>query len=351
MKPERMGILALLAVPALLAGVEKPAPPPRAVDQTLVKDVVRLEGAVMNRLSGEGLIVGLAGTGDKSARTKKLALKFYKDMGGTFELADLDSKNMAAVIVTADLPPFLSRGDTLDVTVASTEGAGSLKNGVLLNTVLVGPGSVEPGAAKPVLAYASGRVLVGGADAPHLTVGRVVDGATILNPNPGRGEIIKDGKLVLLLKTPDFANAQRIAQSVSAEFEREQKRGPSGESDPLARASAANRVEVILPEAYRAAPVDFLSRLLELPLVLVKERARVVINPRTGVVTYTGDVRLSAVQVSFGEKGEIGFMVEEGGTLADLLRKLDQVATPARKIEVLQNLHAMGALRAELVIL
>lgn len=329
--------------------------PLAAAETTLVKDVVRLEEAVVNKLAGEGLVVGLAGTGDKSARTKKLALRFYKEMGGTFDLADLDSKNMAAVIVTAELPPFKARGDALDVTVASTEGAASLKNGILLTTNLVGPGAVPEGRAKPVLAFAQGPVLVGderqaaGATSTgHLTVGRVPNGGLVLDPNPGGAKVVRDGKVGLLLRAPDFANAQRVAEAVNAAFERAR-----GKDDPAppARAVSANRIELTVPASYRDAPVDFLSRVLELPLSLVKERARVVVNARTGVVTYTGDVRLSAVQVSFGEKGEAKLMIEEGGSLADLLERLDKIATPAKKIEVLNNLHAMGALRAELVVL
>lgn len=351
MKADRI-LLALLALPGLLAAAPRdpgpPADPPRVPDQTLLKDVVRLEGAATTKLEGDGLVMGLAGTGDKSARTKKMALLYYKSTGSTFDLADLDSKNMAAVHLTADLPSDKARGDLIDVTVSASEGATSLRNGILISTVLVGPGAVAPGApAKPVLAFAQGPVLVGDGSAPHLTVGRVVGGGTVLKPNPGRGEIVKDGKVALLLQAPDFANAQRVAQAVNAEFEREARPG----AEPLARAAAANRVEVLLPEAYRACPVEFLSRVQELPVSLVKERARVVVNARTGVVTYTGDVRLSAVQVSFGEKGEVTLYIEEGGSLAALLEKLDKVSTPARKLEVLQNLHAMGALRAELVIL
>lgn len=329
--------------------------PAWGADETLVKDVVRLEEAFTNKLSGEGLVVGLAGTGDKSARTKKLALRLYKEMGGTFELADLDSKNMAAVIVTADLPPFKARGDALDATVASTEGAGSLKNGILLATNLVGPGAVPEGQVKPVLAFATGSVLVGdepaaGAGSPkgHLTVGRIPNGGLILNPNPGGARMLRDGKLGLLLRTPDFANAQRVAETVNLAFERSLR---EGDPKPLAKAVSANRIEVLVPAGYREAPVDFISRVLELPLSLVKERARVLVNARTGVVTFTGDVRLSAVQVSFGEKGEAGMTIEEGGTLADLLMRLDKFATPAKKLEVLNTLHALGALRAELVIL
>ena len=339
----------LLALPALLLGApaaSAPPAPPRSPDQTLVKDVVRLEGNVVNKLEGDGLLVGLAGTGDKSARTKKMALLYYKSQGSTFDLSDLDSKNMAAVHVTADLPPDRAKGDTLDVTVSATEGATSLKNGFLISTVLVGPGVPPPGTAKPVVAFATGPVLTGGGDSPHLTVGRVLNGATLIVANPGRGEVVKDGRVTLLLQSPDFANAQRVAQAVSAEFERETRGGES-----LAKAAAANRVVVTLPEAYRDSPVDFLSRVLELPVVLVKEKARVVVNARTGVVTYTGDVRLSAVQVSFGEKNEITLYIDEGGTLASLLQRLDTFSTPARKLEVLQNLHAMGVLRAELVIL
>mgnify|MGYP001577196382 CR=1 FL=1 len=349
----RLALAAALILSGRALGAPPAAPPepPRRPEETLVKDVVRLEEAFTNKLSGEGLVVGLAGTGDKSARTKKLALRLYREMGGTFALGDLDSKNMAAVIVTADLPPFKARGDGVDVTVASTEGAASLKNGILLTTNLVGPGAVPEGMAKPVLAFAQGPVLVGdekqpgGGSAGHLTVGRVPNGGVILDPNPGHARMVRDGRLGLLLRTPDFANAQRVAQSVNAEFDRQQQ-GAS-----LAQAVSASLIEVVLPEASRGDPVAFISRIMELPLVLVKERARVVVNARTGVVTYSGDVRLSAVQVSFGGDGENALMIEEGGTLSELLSKLDKVATPAKKIEILNNLHSMGALRAELVIL
>lgn len=352
----RLAFRILLAGGAVLAaGAAElpPAGPARRPEDTLIKDIVRLEEAFTNKLSGEGLVVGLAGTGDKSARTKKLALRLYQEMGGAFNLGDLDSKNMAAVVVTADLPPFKARGDAIDVTVASTEGASSLKNGILLTTNLVGPGAVPEGMAKPVIAFAQGPVLVGddrqpnGQTTGHLTVGRVSGGGVVLNPNPGKAQIVRDGRVGLLLRDPDFENAQRVASAIDTELFRD-RRDPAV---PLARAAGANLIEVEVPEAYREVPVQFISKILELPVTLVKERARVVVNPRTGVVTYSGDVRLSAVQVSFGGDGENALVIEDGGTLSELLSKLDKIATPAKKIEVLNNLHSMGALRAELVVL
>ncbi len=339
----------LLFLPVVLSGAS----------ETLLKDVVRLEGTYTNKLTGVGLVTGLAGTGDKSESTRRLAQQFYKEMGNTFDLKEIDIKNMAAVVVTADLPTSKARGDTVDVTVSSLGGASSLKNGKLLPTNLVGPGSIPAGGVKPVLAFATGSVQVGdekaqlggAGPAGHLTVGLVVNGATVVNPNPGGGEVLKDGRIALLLLSPDFANAQRVAQTVNAEFEREQRHAaPAKTSVPIALATGPNRVEVTIPEAYRQVPADFISRVLELSLSLVKERARVVVNARTGIVTYTADVRLSAVQVSFGGRGEGKLKINEGGTLSDLLDALDQVATPARKLEVLNHLHAMGALRAELVV-
>ncbi len=339
-------LLPLLAAPLAFAAEPAPVVPAPAPAETRLKDVVRLRGAVKQDLMGEGLVIGLAGTGDKSPLTKKLAQRFYKEMGSSFDLSDFDSKNMAAVVVTADLPPFLSRGDRIDVEVSSTNGASSLKNGRLLSTPLSGPG---PDPAKPILALAQGSVQVGdekappGASAPsgHLTVGRVVNGGQVLDPNPGRGEVIQEGRLALLLRNPDFANAQRVAEAVNAEFLHDAQTA-------VARATDANRVEVALPKAYQDAPVGFLSRLMELPVTLLKERARVIVNVRTGVVVATGDVRLSTARVSYGENGAF-LEIPEGEALSKVMQML-KVATVNQKIEVLNALKAAGALQAELVI-
>ncbi len=337
-------ILPLLTLQA--APTAAPAPSALAPEETRLKDVVRFRGAETNALMGEGLVVGLAGSGDKSAMTKKMAQRFYKALGSTFDLADFDSKNMAAVLVTAELPPFLAIGDEIDVKVSSTNGASSLKNGTLVSVPLT-----IPGAGTDVIAVAHGPIQVGdekappGATAPsgHLTIGRVVNGGKIQVPNPGKGEVVRDGKVALLLRNPDFANAERIAAAVNAEFLREAR-------EPLALAGAANRVEVEVPEAYRAQPIGFLSRLMELPVTLLKERARVVVNVRTGVVAASGDIRLSASRLSFGETSQGSLLIPEGYTLSDLMQTLGKFATVNQKIEVLNALKALGALQAELVI-
>lgn len=316
------------------------APAASGAPETLVKDIVRPEEAVTNALTGVGLVVGLAGTGDKSARTKKLALQLYKGMGNVYDMADLDSKNMAAVTVTASLPPFKASGDRIDVKVASSEGATSLRGGVLLTSNLTGPGLAD---VKPVVVFAQGEVIVVEArpgNAGHGTTGTVPNGGMVLDPNPAGAAIVRDGRIVLILQNPDFANAGRVAQAVNAEFARE-----AGE---VARAESPSRIVLTPPAPYRDVPAEFLSRVMELPVSLLKERARVSVDRITGVVIATGDVELPPLKgsIASGKDFEIG----SGGSLQELLKALHRVATPAEKVQVLTHLHEIGALRAELVI-
>lgn len=341
MRVAAMAAIGLLVLPCLSVL-------PAGGGESRVKDVVRLEDAVRNTLMGEGLVVGLAGTGDKSARTKKLALRLYKEMSGTlFDLADLDSKNIALVHVTAELPPFLARGDRIDVTVSSTEGASSLKGGILVHANLVGPGTAE---RKPVIALASGAVVLG-AERPaggrqagasvHPTVGRIPGGGLVLDPDPGAAQLVRDGRVALSLQSPDFANAQRVAETINAEFARE-----AGED--LARAVSMSRIEVAVPQAYRDAPAAFVSRVLEIPVTLIQPKAQVRVNPTSGSITVCGDPLLSAAQVYFGQGVRVS--VPDGCSLSKLLADLNDVTTPEQKIEVLQKLHDAGALRAEWVV-
>lgn len=345
-----------------------------------IREVARVAGVRDNALTGYGLVFGLAGSGDsvRHRATLQSVANAMRHFGVNVSEADLASRNVATVIVTARLPAFAEPGQMLDVQVASSGDARSLTGGTLMLTPLYGPDG-------ELYAMAQGAISVGGyqfegvaasLQKNHPTVGRIPSGASVEQASPLR--VAGNGSsLSILLNDPDFTNAQRIAEAIRAAV-------PAA----TVRAEHAGKITV----AYGAGAgnlVDEIAR-LENIAVQVQRKARVVVNERTGTVVAGGDVRLGAVSVSHGDlKVEIRtdysvsqpegiyvrpgnriasiavphtridaeetqaplVQVREGATVADLVASLRAIRLTTRDvIAVLQAIKAAGALDGELVI-
>ncbi|MFL6573102.1 MAG: flagellar basal body P-ring protein FlgI [Burkholderiales bacterium] len=349
-----------------------------------VKELGRVDGVRENMISGYGIVTGLAGTGDsaRSQATLQSVANALREFGLNVTPQQLSSRNVAAVLVTATLPPFARSGDRVDVITASMGDARSLTGGALLMTPLYG-------ADRRIYALAQGAVSVGGykfelnqnmVQKNHPTTGIVPEGA-IVEADLNAQVLAADGTMKLVLFDPDYTTASRIAAAVS-----EKLAVPAAAID-------AGRVQVSVPAADQARLVDFLARLESLT-VQPDLRARVVINERTGTVVSGGGVRLSKVSVAHGdlkvnittdflvsqpnfagfgginvqsqnvrtaivpqtrieanESGMNSVTMPDGATVSDLVAALKQVRSTTREtIAILQSIKRAGALHAELVI-
>ncbi len=352
---------------------------PAAGDTTVrLRDVASLQGAAPVPLIGYGLVVGLNKSGDRrqtvfSAQTLANMLERF---GVLVPGEEIKIENVAAGLVTAELPAFSRRGSRLDITASSIGDARSLQGGTLLPTPLRGTDGT-------IYALAQGPLSLGGfgggkggnsVQVNHLTVGRVPAGgiiqAEIAGPVPAVGESI-----LLTLGTPDFTNATRVADAINAEM------GPGA-----ARALDAASIQVAVPANYRGALPNLMARLEPLP-VSMGGQARIVINERTGTVVVGNEVRLGRTAVAHGNlsvristkynvsqpnpfspQGETVVVpdekvdvteaeaklvtLEEGASLDAVVRALNALgATPRDVIAILQAMKAAGALTAELVII
>ena len=260
-----------------------------------IKDIAQVDGARDNQLIGFGLVGGLAATGDdpKSAPfTAEAIANLMASQGFHVDPALIKVKNFAAVMVTADIPAYVSNGDRMDVTLSAVGTAKSLANGVLYQTLL-------KGADGRVYAVAQGQVSLGsaaggagaggggGTAKQVLTVGRIPDGALI--ENEIASTILKDGKLIKLnLAHPDFTTAGKLAAAIN------QKLG-SGTAWP----EDAGTVNVAVPDAARSQLVDFIAAVETLE-VEADSPAKLVINSRTGTIVMGSDVSILPVSVTQG---------------------------------------------------
>lgn len=264
---------------------------PALSSSSRIKDIAVLNGMGRHKLIGYGLVSGLEGSGDSdtSVLTSRGIANILENFGVRVNHGDFKAKNLAAVMVTAELPPVVSVGGTLDVTVSSIADAKSLQGGFLLLTPL-------RAADDNIYAIAQGPVTVGGfrvetrsGDAVqknHVTVGRVTGGASVVK---SLSTDLRDlSQLSLSLLRPDFTTAARIAEAINRHFNRS-----------LAAATDNATVRITVPEADRANPVGFIVSLENLP-VQPDTAARVVINERTGTVIIGSHVRILPVAISHG---------------------------------------------------
>ncbi|MEM9101501.1 MAG: flagellar basal body P-ring protein FlgI [Pseudomonadota bacterium] len=257
-----------------------------------LKDLARFEGVRTNSLVGYGLVVGLAGTGDSSRN--RSTIQSLSNALQTFDVLvsdrDIGSRNVAAVIVTATLPPFSEKGDQIDVQVSSLGDAKSLVGGTLLMVPL-------KAANDAIFALAQGPLSVGGfkydmfgnlVQKNHPTVGIVPNGATIERSTNDR--IVNDqGRVHLILNEPDFTTAERIVAAIETQF-------PHLELSPV----HAGKIEIDTQHLNRRGLFRLFSSLEKLR-VAPDVAARVIVNERTGTLVAGGNVTLGAVTVSHGE--------------------------------------------------
>ncbi|MDF0606920.1 flagellar basal body P-ring protein FlgI [Neisseriaceae bacterium TC5R-5] len=344
-----------------------------------VKDLVRFDGWRDNQLVGYGLVTGLAGTGDsqRSRATQQSIANLLNRFDLRIEGPQLNSRNVAAVMVTATLPPLAEPGAPLDVTVTSIGDARSLVGGSLLQTPL-------KGADERVYVLAQGAISVGGyryesngnlVQKNHPTVGKVPSGGIV--EQAVASQIVKDGSVTLLLNAPDYTTANRIVSAINRSL-------PGHPATPL----SASRIGVKIDNSEPLALSALLTRIEALE-VAADDRARVVINERTGTVVAGGGASLSAVtvvhgdlkvsistefqvsqpgsgliaapgvrtavvpqtQINVSETASRGLNLKSGATIADLVAALNKIhASPRDVIAVLQAIRTAGALHAELII-
>ena len=343
-----------------------------------VKDIASVLGVRSNHLIGYGLVVGLNGTGDSSNTpfTDQSIHSLLNRLGITVPPGvKAKSKNVAAVMVSAVLPPFAKPGQYIDVTVSSLGNAKSLRGGTLLMTPLKGLDG-------QVYAVAQGNLIVGGldasgADGSRITInvpsaGRIPNGALVERSVPTA--FARGSELVLTLHTADFTTAHRLAQAINDRF------GPG-------RAAAVDAASVrVTPPPGQAARVSFVAELENLTLEPGEAPARVVINARTGTVVIGKHVRVTAAAVSHGnlvvtisERAQVSqpapfsrgttqvvpqsqvdvnqednrmFLFQPGVTLEEIVEAVNRVgAAPGDLVAILEALKEAGALRAELVVI
>lgn len=256
-----------------------------------IKDLIDIEGARDNQLNGYGLVVGLTGTGDsKIDSTLQTIANALKSYGVNVPQDDIKSGNVAAVMITADIGPFMRPGTRIDVTVSSIGDAKALQGGVLLQVPL-------RGADQTVYAVAQGPIAVGGflggAGGPggatvqknFPTVATIPGGAIVEREIPA--EIVRNGSMNLMLRNADFTTSARMAEAINRVF-------PN-----TAVARDAKTVNVLVPAEYNSYEVNFIATVGGIELE-PDTTARVVINERTGVIVATSNVRVSKVAVSHG---------------------------------------------------
>ena len=338
-----------------------------------IKDITEVEGARGNQLTGVGLVTGLNGTGDNSPMAVQMMRNMMRNFGITLEARSVRTRNLAVVALTANLPPYVRPGQTIDVNVNTMGNASNLQGGVLVQSPL-------RAADGQVYAVAQGPVIVGGSSAQGAaasrtqnvpTAGRIPGGAIVEREVPA--DYSMGGQVALLLRQPDHTTAQRIADAINRVY------------GVVAYAVDAGRVEINLPGQYVQAPNAFLANMggIEIEPDIP---ARVAVNERNGTVVMGGNVKISAVGVAHGNLvvtvGESPQVVqpetlgggvtavvprtditadEEGGsmiampattTVRDMVRVLNSLgARPRDIIEILQAISKAGALHGELVVM
>ena len=257
-----------------------------------LKDLVMVAGARDNQLAGYGLVVGLAGDGDKNpVYTIQSIANLLQRFGVTVPPATLSAKNVAVVMVTTDVRAFVRNGTRLDVTVSSIGDAKSLQGGVLLQTPLLGADGKVYAVAQGALAvggFIGGAGGAGGATVQknHPTVAQIPGGALVEKEIPT--ELVRNNSLELLLREADFTSAARLAAAINEKFP-----GQAQAIDPMT-------IRVRVPEGMAQAPVDFIAR-LEAIEVTPDTPARIIINERTGTIVATSRIMIAACAVSHGE--------------------------------------------------
>lgn len=343
---------------------------------TRIKDIAKVQGVRSNQLMGYGLVVGLPGTGDSDDTRQMIqsTVSLLRNFGITVQAADLDSDNVAAVMVTATLPPFVREGDTIDVVVSSMGDADSIQGGVLLQTPL-------RAANGDVYAVAQGSVSTGGfiagrgnnrAQKNFPTAGNIPNGAIV--ERTVEDDLGRNGQISLSLASSDFTTASRITNTINAAY-----------GGNVAHAANPGRIDINIPGYYRANVVEFVASIEDLPII-PDGVAKVVVNERTGTIVMGGNVSVDECAITQGglsirikreESGIQGAPYSYGTSMvikntainsreetsssvvlpattkvSDVIGALNAVgATPRDCISILQAMKAAGAIHAVLEII
>lgn len=306
-----------------------------------LKDIVTIKGVRSNALIGYGLIVGLNGTGDSGGEITNTSLRKMFQTLGLDPVKEVSSANVAAVIVTAKLPPFAKLGQKLDITISSIGDAKSLGGGTLLATPLKGgDGSIY--------AMAHGALSIGGLSqgAKFATSARVPSGGTV------EKEIaisFNDKQSIrFALNSPDFTTAARVIRTINQNL-----------GGKFATAPDSATIDLIIPTNYKRRVVDLIA-IIENYRINQDQKARIVINEKTGTIVAGGHITLNPVAISHGDlsimvdgdssgkNGSLHF-IEKQSTLQDLVKALNSMGTsPDDLISIFQALKSNGALVADL---
>lgn len=306
-----------------------------------LKDIVQIKGVRENPIIGYGLVIGLNGTGDGGGEITNTSLKRMFQKLGLDPREELSSKNVAAVIVTAKLPPFARIGQKIDVSISSIGDAASLAGGTLLITPLKGGDG-------NIYAVASGAISIGGLKngAKFPTSGLIPTGATIereLDLGFDQKKSIR-----LSLNNPDFTTAARIEKTLNENL-----------GGRFAIARDATTLDLIIPTNYQRNVVQLMA-IIENFTVYSDTKAKIVINERTGTIVAGGDVQLNPVAIGHGDLSvEIGggeegkkdnfFYLDNKASLNDLVKSLNALgATPEDLISIFQALKRNGSLIGEI---
>jgi flagellar P-ring protein FlgI len=336
-----------------------------------IREIADVFGARENQLVGFGLVTGLPGTGDdqSSKLTAQSTSAMLKRLG--IQVDQLRMKNVAAVIVTATLPAFAKPGTKIDVTVSSIGNARSLSGGTLVQSLL-------KGADQKTYAVAQGSLIVGGFSAGGtsgsslksgaVNAGRIPEGALVEREVPTK--LVKEGKLLLSLRTPSFGTATRVAAAISKEL-----------GEGTAQAADGGTIIVTVPKELAGKTVELVAKIEDLDVTQVK-KARVVVSEKNGTIVASGDVRLSGAVVVHGNltivvreqpavsqpvlgKGTVVpnsdvqadeqkaavHLLQPSANLADVAKALGALGLSSRELaSVLSALKTAGALDAEVVV-
>ena len=363
----------LITILAILMGLSNLTPALAIDARVRIMDIAHIKGVRENQLVGYGVVVGLPGTGDNSRSTQITNKMLLRNLGTVIEQENYIQKGAsAAVIVTATVPPFSKNGDKIDVTVSAIADAKSLEGGVLVQTILKAPNGEAVAVAQGPLSVGGINKIAGGSSARTAitTSGRIPGGAII--ERDIYTEIGDESSITLCLDKSDYTLVSRIAKTVS--------------NLAPAQAIDGSSVRVSIPPRFVNDRVTFISLLENMEVSPTLEKAKVVVNERTGTVVIGSDVKLLPAAVAHGnitvtvstsnqvsqpngfangstvgfENSDItinktpGSLVEmpANSTLNDLARALNQIGVaPIDLISILQALKKSGSLQAELIII
>ncbi len=356
-RPRIHASLSVAVCTALLcfARLSHAAPAPER--KVYLRDITQIEGIRDNQLVGYGLVVGLDRTGDTQQTffTVQTLANALQRLGVQIPTGQVVVKDVAAVFVTAQLPPFARAGMKLDVTVSATGDAKSIEGGVLLLTALRASNG-------QVYAESQGPLVIGGYSdgvngnsktVNHVTVGRIAEGASV--ERDAAVDLTQYHVIPLLLNNPDFTTARNVADAVDNDF-----------GKPIAKAIDSRRIDVDVAASGASSVPDLISRIENLSIE-VCEAAKVIINERTGTIVMGGDVKLSPVSVIHGSltinvesiqqvsqplpnsSGKTETVEQTKLTVTDQPAQAIELQAGANVDQLIRGLHAIGATSHDII--